>query len=37
MSSEEAKDYGLIDTVISSRGEIVSEQVIKSAQENKAP
>src|SRR6266536_4785385 len=29
MSAEEAKDYGIIDTVISNRGEIVSEQVIK--------
>jgi ATP-dependent Clp protease protease subunit len=35
MSAEEAKDYGIIDTVISSRGEIVSDQVIKSQQENR--
>jgi len=35
MSAEEAKDYGIIDTVISNRGEIVSEQVIKTQQENK--
>ena len=35
MSAEEAKEYGLIDTVISSRGEIVSDQVIKSAAENR--
>ena len=37
MSAEEARDYGIIDTVISSQGEIVSDQIIKSAQENKAP
>ena len=36
MSSEEAKEYGIIDTVISSRGEIVSDQVIKNQAENKA-
>ena len=35
MSAEEARDYGIIDTVISSRGEIVSEQVIKSQAENR--
>jgi ATP-dependent Clp protease protease subunit len=35
MSADEAKEYGLIDTVISSRGEIVSDQVIKSAAENR--
>ncbi|HYC50466.1 MAG TPA: ATP-dependent Clp protease proteolytic subunit, partial [Gemmatimonadaceae bacterium] len=36
MSAEEAKDYGIIDTVISSQNEIVSEQIIKSQQENRA-
>jgi ATP-dependent Clp protease protease subunit len=36
MSADEAKDYGLIDTVISSRGEIVSEQVIKAQAENRS-
>jgi ATP-dependent Clp protease protease subunit len=37
MSADEAKEYGIIDTVISSRGEIVSDQVIKSQQENREP
>jgi ATP-dependent Clp protease protease subunit len=36
MSADEAKDYGLIDTVISSRGEIVSDQVIKAQAENRS-
>ena len=36
MSAEEAKEYGLIDTVISSRGEIVAEQVIKAQAENRS-
>jgi ATP-dependent Clp protease, protease subunit len=36
MSADEAKDYGIIDTVISSQNEIVSEQIIKSQQENRA-
>ncbi len=36
MSADEARDYGIIDTVISSRGEIVSEQVIKTAAENRS-
>jgi len=35
MSADEAKDYGIIDTVISSQTEIVSDQVIKSQQENR--
>ena len=35
MSADEARDYGIIDTVISSRGEIVSDQVIKSQAENR--
>jgi ATP-dependent protease ClpP protease subunit len=36
MSADEAKDYGIIDTVISSQHEIVSEQVIKAQAENRA-
>jgi ATP-dependent Clp protease, protease subunit len=36
MSADEAKEYGLIDTVISSRGEIVAEQVIKAQAENRS-
>ncbi len=36
MSADEAKEYGIIDTVISSRGEIVSEQVIKAQAENRS-
>jgi len=32
MSSEEAKEYGLVDNIITHRGEIVSEQVIQAAQ-----
>jgi ATP-dependent Clp protease protease subunit len=35
MSAEEAKSYGLIDTVISNQTEIVSEQVIKAQSENR--
>jgi ATP-dependent Clp protease protease subunit len=35
MSAQEAKDYGLIDTVISNQTEIVSEQVIKAQSENR--
>jgi ATP-dependent Clp protease protease subunit len=35
MSADEARDYGLIDTVISSQTEIVSEQVIKAQAENR--
>ena len=35
MSADEAKDYGIIDTVISSQHEIVSEQVIKAQAENR--
>jgi ATP-dependent Clp protease, protease subunit len=36
MSADEAKEYGLVDQVITSRGEIVSEQVIKAQAENKS-
>jgi ATP-dependent Clp protease protease subunit len=36
MSAEEAKEYGIVDQVITSRGEIVSDQVIKSQAENKS-
>jgi ATP-dependent Clp protease, protease subunit len=32
MSSDEAKEYGLVDNIITQRGEIVSEQVIAAAQ-----
>src|SRR6476620_2817373 len=32
MSSDEAKEYGLVDNIITHRGEIVSEQVIQAAQ-----
>ena len=35
MSAEEAKEYGLIDTVISNQAEIVSEQVIKAQADNR--
>jgi ATP-dependent Clp protease, protease subunit len=35
MSADEAKEYGLVDQVITSRGEIVSDQVIKAQAENK--
>ena len=35
MSAAEAKEYGIIDTVISSQAEIVSEQVIKAQAENR--
>ena len=35
MSAEEAKEYGLIDTVISNQAEIVSDQVIKAQAENR--
>ncbi len=35
MSSDEAKEYGLVDQVITSRGEIVSDQVIKAQAENR--
>ncbi len=35
MSADEAKEYGLVDQVITSRGEIVSDQVIKSQAENR--
>ena len=35
MSADEAKEYGIIDTVISHRGEIVSDQVIKAQAENR--
>ena len=31
MSAEEAKDYGLVDNIITHRGEIVSEQVLQAA------
>jgi ATP-dependent Clp protease, protease subunit len=32
MSADEAKEYGLVDNIITHRGEIVSEQVIQAAQ-----
>jgi ATP-dependent Clp protease protease subunit len=35
MSASEALDYGIIDTVISSQNEIVSDQVIKAQAENR--
>ena len=35
MSADEAKDYGIIDTVISSQNQIVGEQVIKAQAENR--
>ena len=35
MSAEEAKEYGLIDTVISNQAEIVTEQVIKAQADNR--
>ena len=35
MSADEAKEYGIIDTVISSQAGIVSDQVIKAQQENR--
>ena len=35
MSADEAKEYGIIDTVISNQSEIVSEQVIKAQAENR--
>jgi len=31
MSAEEAKDYGLVDNIITHRGEIVSEQILQAA------
>ena len=35
MSAEDAKKYGIIDTVISNQAEIISEQVIKAQAENR--
>jgi ATP-dependent Clp protease, protease subunit len=35
MSADEAKTYGIIDTVISNQAEIVPEQVIKAQAENR--